>query len=204
MFLNSCQPELFRDVTVSFSPLISLLGLVATIALDSNGFHKSCGRFGNLDGDLPKASILFHPSEFKQFVERAVLRRIGPNTRFNIEVQCVDASSQPLADFLYLPAQVAGILGELIMRLQLIGPANTSLTLVIQQKDDMVQITVPHRAVTSNTKQWEWMRGQVDYLINFIGNTPLKLVVGEEDVALTFPFEPILQSHREIRYSVVY
>ena len=200
LFLNSCQPDLFRDITVSFSPLISLLGLVATIALDSNGFHKSCGRFGHLDGDLPKTSLLFNASEFKVFVERAVQRRVGPNVPFSIEVQ----PSDTVADFLYLPAQVAGIVGELILRLQLINANSRSLSLAIHQKDDQVQIGVPHRTATSNIKQWEWMRWQVDYLMHFIGNTPLKLIVGEEHIFLSFPIEPILQSHRDIRYSVVY
>ena len=200
LFLNSCQPELFRDITVNFAPLISLLGLVATIALDSSGFHKSCGRFGHLDGDLPKASILFNASEFKVFVERAVQRRVGPNVRFNLNVQAADG----LSDFLYLPAQVAGTIGELIMRLQLINTNSTQLALSIRQKEDAIHVGIPHRAAASNTKQWEWMRWQVDFLTNFIGNTPLKLIVDETDVSLAFPLEPVLQGHREIRYSVVY
>ncbi len=200
LFLNSCQPELFRDITINFAPLISLLGLVATIALDSNGFHKSCGRFGHLDGDLPKASILFNSQEFKMFVERAVQRRVGPNIRFNLDVQASDS----LSDFLYLPAQVAGTIGELIMRLQLINANTTQLTMSIRQREDVMQVGIPHRATASNTKQWEWMRWQVDFLNNFIGNTPLKLIVDESEVSLTFPLEPILQGHREIRYSVVY
>ncbi len=65
LFLNSCQPELFRDITIRFAPLISLLGLVATIALDSNGFHKSFSRQGVMDDDLPKSSMLFDAASFK-------------------------------------------------------------------------------------------------------------------------------------------
>lgn len=200
IFLNSCQSELFRDITIRFAPLISLLGLVATIALDSNGFHKAVSRQGLMDNDLPKSSMLFDAGEFQGFLFRALQRRLGGHYHFIVSAEL----QADMDDFLYLPAQVCGTLGELAMRLQLVKPEKNALKVSIAQEGAMVSFGIAHGCDQASPSQRTWMREHVDFVAKGIGNTPVELSVREEEVVLETPFEPVLQSHRGLRYSVVY
>ena len=200
LFLNSCQPELFRDITIRFAPLISLLGLVATIALDSNGFHKSFSRQHQLDHDLPKSSMLFDAGEFQSFMFRALQRRLGQGLRAIVAADM----HQDMDDFLYLPAQVCGTLAELAMRLQLVKPDSCNLSVRIAHEGAMITFGMTHHCDQNSPAQWGWMREQVDCIASSLGNTPVKLSTREDQVLLETPFEPVLQSHRGLRYSVVY
>ncbi len=200
LFLNSCQPELFRDITIRFAPLISLLGLVATIALDSNGFHKSANRQTLMDNDLPKFSTLFDAGEFQGFLFRALQRRLGANQHFIVSAEM----QSEIDDFLYLPSQVCGTLAELAMRLQLIKPNRQTLSVSISHVGSMVSFGMTHHCDQHSPAQRGWMGDQVDYVARGTGNTPVKLAIQEAEVTLETPFEPVLQSHRGLRYSVVY
>lgn len=200
LFLNSCQPELFRDITIRFAPLISLLGLVATIALDSNGFHKASGRSSVMDDDLPKSSMLFDAGEFQSFLFRALQRRLG--TGLNMMVSC--DLPRDMDDFLYLPMQVCGSLAEVAMRLHLVNSENPTLKVRVALEGAQVTFAIPHGCDRTSPGQWRWMREHVDFAARGIGNTPVKLTVREEEVILETPFEPVLQSHRGLRYSVVF
>ena len=200
LFLNSCQPELFRDITIRFAPLISLLGLVATIALDSNGFYKAFSRQGQMDHDLPKSSMLFDAGEFQGFLFRALQRRLG----YGLQAIVAADMHQDMDDFLYLPAQVCGTLAELAMRLQLVKPGQNKLTVQVCNEGSMVSFGMTHHCDQNSPGQWGWMREHVDFVAGSIGNTPAKLSIHEDQVILETPFEPVLQSHRGLRYSVVY
>lgn len=200
LFLNSCQPELFRDITLRFAPLISLLGLVATIALDSNGFYKAFSRQGQMDHDLPKSSMLFDAGEFQGFLFRALQRRLGSGLH---AVVSSDMHAD-MDDFLYLPAHICGTLAELAMRLQLIKTGQNTLAVRIGHEGSMVTFGVSHHCDQNSPAQWGWMREHVDFVAAGIGNTPVKLTIREDQVLLETPFEPVLQSHRGLRYSVVY
>lgn len=200
LFLNSCQSELFRDITINFAPLISLLGLVATIALDSNGFHKAHHLQSTMDADLPKSSLLFDVGEFQAFLFRAIQRRLGTNFHFTIASEM----DPDMDDILYLPSQVCGVLAELIMRLQLINQEHPNLTVRIGVEGAMVTFSVHHRGYMHSSSHLEWMREHVAYVSRSLGNTPVKLLVRQDEVQVQVPFEPVLQSHRGLRYSVVF
>ncbi len=200
LFLNSCQPELFRDITIRFAPLISLLGLVATIALDSNGFHKAHSQHGLMDTDLPKSSLLFDAGEFQGFLYRALQRRLGSAISFHISSEM----DETIDDFLYLPAQACGILAELIMRLHLIDQNHNSIVVRIGIDGAMATFGLRCQDHLRSSSHLEWMSDHVACVSRGLGNTPVKLSIRQDEVQLQIPFEPVLQSHRGLRYSVVF
>ncbi len=200
LFLNSCQPELFRDITLRFAPLISLLGLVATIALDSNGFHKGLNKPGTLDSELPRCSMLFDVGEFQNYLYRALQRRFGSSRAFYVTAEM----SGEMDDFLYLPSQICGALAEIALRLQLFATENGVIKISISQEGSSVVFGLEHHCNQAVPGTWSWLRDQVDYFSTAVSNTPVKLAVRETEVIVQVPFEPVLQSHRGLRYSVVF
>ncbi len=131
---------------------------------------------------------------------RALQRRLS--TGLDMQVAC-DMPSD-IDDFLYLPTYVCGTLAEIAMRLQLLSPNNHKLTVRIAHEGASITFGVPHKCDQAATGQWRWMRDHVDFAARNLGNTPVKLTVREEEVILETPFEPVLQSHRGLRYSVVF
>ncbi len=200
LFLNSCQTELFREITIKYAPLISLLGLVATIALDSNGFHRGHNQTLSMDSDLPKFSTLFDPAEFQGFMFRSLQRRFGSRWPFQVSTEL----SNELDDFLYLPNHVCSVLSELALRLQLINAENTQCSISVDHQGAHIAFGIQHRCTSSSAGGWVWLRDHVDHLSKTLGNSPASLAVREQEVVLEVPFEPVLQSHRALRYSVVY
>ncbi|MCC6508601.1 MAG: hypothetical protein IT423_05815 [Pirellulaceae bacterium] len=201
LFLNSCQQDLFGDITVNFAPLLSLLGLVATIALDANGFHRTVGKGSSIDRDVPHCSTLFVASEFKQHVSQAIQRRIGPDFKANVTVS-VNAQD---ASFLYLPARVAGTLAEIVLRLNLLHVSQSAdLHFEVECHDEQVQVRVLHRRNLPNLPVQEWLNANIQLLNANLINTPLKIQADETYAMLVFPIEPVLTSHQDLHYSIVY
>ncbi len=200
LFLNSCQTDLFRDITLRYAPLISLLGLVGTIALDSNSFGRNAGLFDALDSDLPKMSMLFDEGEFRSYLYRALQKRVGTGDVFSVSTD----TSMLKDDFLYLPALTCGTLAEVAMRLHLVPADGTPVSVFISQEAATTSMGIRHQYNPNLSSKWDWIRKNVDLVGAGLENTPMELHITEGEIRLQFPFEPVLQSHRGLRYSVVY
>ncbi len=199
LFLNSCQTDLFRDITLRYAPLISLLGLVGTIALDSNSFGRNAGLFDALDSDLRKCRCCSTKASFE-------VTSIAPCKSASAREMSSPFQQIPMLkdDFLYLPALTCGTLAEVAMRLHLVPADGTPVSVFISQEAATTSMGIRHQYNPNLSSKWDWIRKNVDLVGAGLENTPMELHITEGEIRLQFPFEPVLQSHRGLRYSVVY
>jgi|GEM_PF-1551105 len=201
LFLNSQQEGLFKTVTVNSAPLLSLFGLVATIALDTSGFHISASTNDPLDKTLPRASTVFNKSEFEGLITKSLAILQDDEEPSQVEVTCGDDS----IEFLYLPTTVIGLVADLIFRLNLkrLSP-DRRVSVVVQRDGAEMQIKLQHYRKQKNPNSWEWLSHTVRYLNTALNNKPLKVKTTESSVIVAFAFEPLLHGPNQLRYSVVY
>jgi len=201
LFLNSQKEDLFKNVTAGSAPLLSLFGLVATIALDTSGFHISENTNGPLDDILSRASTAFNKSEIEESIVRSLAVLQDDDESFRVEVTCEDDSTE----FLYLPTTVVGLVADVIFRLNLkrLSP-DRKISVIVQRDGAEMQIRLQHHRKRTNPKSWEWLIHTVGYLNRALNNKPLNVKTAENSVIVAFPFEPLLYGQNQHRYSVVY
>jgi hypothetical protein len=200
LFMNSLQPDLFRNITTSSAPLLSLFGLVATIGLDISGFHLSPNSGKLLEGLIPKTSTIFNSRHFAILLERALNLWYGPGRQCLVNVPRDYDSHQ----FLYLPTVVIGTLAELLFRTHRGVLPNVQFDLEIQTSKDSVVIQFPHGCNPGDSACWNWITGLVQVTNSKFLNKPLRVRITNSHIAVEFPFEPLLTGHKELLYSVVY
>ncbi len=199
LFLNSRQEDLFQNITLRFAPLISLFGLVATIALDTNGFHLVAADDSRLAQTLPASSIRFELDGFAAFLRAAVETLQGPGTGANLSVAHLGSEQE----FLYLPLTTVGSLAELLVRCRMTQGV-TPIQIDVQVERDEVQIGFVHRFQTEDTVQWNWLKANVDSMQQRLQSRPVKVWLNEQRAGIAFPLEPLLDKHKHLQYSVVY
>ena len=200
LFLNSLQPGLFDNINVQFSPLLSLFGLVATIALDTNGFHVVQNDASPYTDWLPKTAIRFDQQEFLALVERGVALLRGPDSKIQLSV----ARKEGLTDFLYLPSTIVSTVADLIVRTRVAERTGKELQLDIVVERGEVRIEFVHNCKTDDTAVSDWLNHTIRTIASRFANKPIKLRATESHAVLSFPFEPLLFGNNQLLYSTVY
>ncbi len=199
LFLNSRQEDLFQNITLRFAPLISLFGLVATIALDTNGFHLVATDDSRLAQSLPASSMRFEVDGFAGFTRAAVETLQGPGAGANLTV----AQRGSQQEFLYLPLTTVGCLAELLVRCRATQSV-LPIPIEVQVERDEVRIGFEHCFKMEDSVQWNWLNGNVDSMQQRLQARPVKLWLNEQRAGIAFPLEPLLDNHKHLQYSVVY
>jgi hypothetical protein len=200
LFLNSLQPSLFENITVQFAPLLSLFGLVATIALDTNGFHVSQNDSSPYTDWLPKTAIRFDQQEFLALVERGVAMLRGPDTKIDLSIVRKEGAS----DFLYLPSTIVSTVADLIVRTRVAERTGKSLQLNVVTERGEVRIEFEHKCQTTEAAVNDWLNHTVRTIASRFANKPIKVQLTETHAVLAFPFEPLLFGSNQLLYSTVY
>ena len=196
LFLNSLQEDLFRDITVNSAPLLSLFGLVATIGLDSNGFHLTPDTSSTFSKALPNTSTLFEVTHFQSLVAEALAQLQGGGKSMRIDVNPKNA----ISPFLYLPSTVIGTLAELVFRTgQLKSDGSLALELIVGNGE--VQIQFEHNHPDSDR---DWLKRIAQSVSVNLANKPVKIRHSEKHFSVLFPYEPLLSGHHGLLYSTVY
>ena len=196
LFLNSIQEDLFRNITVSSAPLLSLFGLVATIGLDISGFHVASESISMFSGVLPKTSTVFEAAHFRSLVAQSLSEVHRSNKAVEFDV---DTSSE-LTPFLYLPTTVIGTLVELVFRTGQ-TTMDKKLRLTVTTVKGEVQIQFDHNRSSLDR---DWLERIVQNVGAGLAKKPIRIALTEKQVSVVFPFEPLLTGHKELLYSTVY
>lgn len=197
LFLNSVQEDLFREISVQSAPILSLFGLIATITLDTHGFHPLPKNHPNRNDGMPKSSTFFEPVQFKALLERALATRCRPGNQCTIDVR----SKEEAISFLYLPTTIVNSLAELISRVHSIG---RKVTIDVTVTSGLVQLGFDHGSGSNDEQSWGWLSRIVQSLDAEFDNKPVAIKLTESQIVVEFPFEPLLAGHQGLLYSTVY
>jgi hypothetical protein len=197
LFLNSVQEDLFREISINSAPILSLFGLIATITLDTSGFHPLPKNHTQRNDVVPKSSTSFEPSQFKELLEKALAFRSRPGSQHNVKVQ----TTHGCPGFLYLPTTIINSLAELIFK---IHGVNHAVTVDVSITNGLVQIGFDHLVSSVDATAWSWLSRIVESLDSEFANKPVSIKMSESQVAVEFPFEPLLAGHKSLLYSTVF
>ncbi len=200
LFLNSLKNDLFQDITVQFAPLLSLFGLVATIALDTNGFHLTRSDAGPYTDWLPKTAIRFDQQEFLALVKRGIAMLRGPDSDVHLTME----KSASVTEFLYLPTTVVATVADLVVRTRVAEKNANKLHLQVAQERGEIRVEFQHHCNTSDTAVSDWLNHTVRSIGSRFANKPIKVRLDEKHIAVSFPYEPLLFGADQPLYSTVY
>ena len=197
LFLNSIQEDLFREITVNSAPLLSLFGLIATIGLDTSGFHPSAK--GNLRRHdvIPKSSTLFSPDHFKSLLESALSQWNRPGKKQMVTI----LNEEDMVPFLYLPTTIVHSLAEMIFRIQ---DTTVPVAIEVNVSQGVSQMSFDHHGSAKDDATWDWLSRIVKAADADFVNKPVSVCLTDKQVVISFPFEPLLSGHQELLYSTVY
>lgn len=197
LFLNSIQEDLFREITVSSAPLLSLFGLIATIGLDTSGFHPSAKGNMRHHDMIPKSSTLFSPDHFKSLLESALSQWYRPGKKHLVTI----TTKGDIVQFLYLPTTIVHALAELIFRIQ---DSTAPVTIEVSVSTGVSQIAFDHHGSEKDNATQDWLSRIVKSADAEFANKPVRISLTDTQVVISFPFEPLLSGHQELLYSTVY
>jgi hypothetical protein len=197
LFLNSVQEDLFREISINSAPILSLFGLIATITLDTSGFHPLPKNHPQRNDVVPKSSTSFEPSRFKGLLENALALRSRPGIQRTVKINSKDEK----LSFLYLPTTIINSLAELICK---VHDANNVVTVDIGVSNGLVHIGFDHDVKSNDSHAWSWLSRIVQTLDSEFANKPVSIKMSESQVIVEFPFEPLLVGHKSLLYSTVF
>lgn len=196
LFMNSVQSDLFREITINSAPILSLFGLIATISLDTNGFHPLPKHHPKHQEFMPKSSTLFEMDHFHSLLEQALTQFHRPGIKQKLSV--TNRVDNP--QFLYLPNTIVNALAELIYQTQ---DTSLNVSVEVDVKGSMVEIGFPHRIDSKDHKGWDWLTRIVRTVDSEFMNKPVDVRMNESRIVVVFPFEPVLFGQAGLRYSIV-
>ena len=191
LFMNSLVPGHFERVTADYSPLLSLIGTLGTIVFDAAGYHADELPFGNL---LPRTSEIFAEETLLGYLGQCLAATTGLKVTANIERRFD-------AQFLYYPSSVISALADLIAAFGELEKL-VSLSLELDSKSDVVQISFPCRVPTQVDLAEVWQKQNLDRIKSKYRAQVVEMGIGNQRVFLRFPFELTFGSDAEARYSV--
>ena len=197
LFLNSVQEDLFQEISINSAPILSLFGLIATITLDTNGFHPLPRNHPLRKDVIPKSSNLFELNRFRTQLEQALELRCRPGYQPTIKIRPKEESIR----FLYLPTTIVNSLAELISRISDAKQAvHVDVAIILGQ----VQIGFDHHVASSDTRGLTWLSRIVQSVDVEFANKPVSIKKTESQIVVEFPFEPLPSSQQGLLYSTVY
>jgi hypothetical protein len=195
LFMNSLQPDIFKEIRTRFAPLLSLLSVSGTVALDAAGFRPD-----DYDTDfvshLPATATVFDPATFKSMVESTVVL----NTGMEIDLQVV---TKEIPTFLYLPRTIVSLCADLIEQTYAIRNQQ-EIVWTAQVRGERVSLEfdcpiVERSGVTSQTRT-----RIIERCANRFAECPLSVDRVKDRIRIQFPVEPVFDRCESNAYSVAF
>ncbi len=197
LFLNSQEPELFEEITTRYAPLLSLFSIVATLAMDANGFHRDAYHHNaRFDSVLPKKAVRFDPNEFAKFLRDGMT--VLTNQTYDVKVTC-DVQGN---NFLYVPKTSISAIADFVMRAgyEVSKPLEVNVTRSGNQILFAIAITDAMKAVGKSTFNARIVASQnADLKL-----LPIQLELEPDSLQVRVPYEPTLDGAVGQPYSIAY
>jgi len=200
LFLNSIEPGLFDSVTDRYAPLLSLFGLLGTLALDSSGFQGTHDPSTlKLSDTIPSHSIRFEKENLNEMLNSHLTHWLGKPTAVQFEV------TENLGDFLYLPRMVVQTVSELLLSLVWNRDMLDGIVQVqIHRLGETIVISVAHQCDQNKVESWARIRTLVQSLNAHVKHLPVTYRLHDDSVSIEFPYEPTIAGSAGQLYSIVH
>ena len=200
LFLNSIDPGLFDGATERFAPLLSLFGLLGTLALDSSGFQGTqAPPTLKLSDDIPGHSIRFEREYLNEMLNSHLGNWLGRPTAVQVEVK------GKLGEFLYLPRMVVQSVSEVLLRMVWNGEMlNGIVPVQINRLGDSIVVSVSHLCDPTKIESWTRIRTLIQSLNAHVEHIPISYRLNDDSVQIEFPYEPTIAGSSGQLYSIVH
>jgi len=200
LFLNSIDPGLFDGATERFAPLLSLFGLLGTLALDSSGFQGTQALPTlKLSDAIPSHSIRFEKEYLNEILNSHLSHWLGRPTAAQVEVK------GNLGEFLYLPRMVVQSVSELLLRMiwnrEML---NGIVPVQINRLGDSIVVSVAHLCDPNKVESWTRIRTLIQSLNAHVEHIPVSYRLNDDSVQIEFPYEPTIAGSSGQLYSIVH
>jgi len=195
LFMNSLQPDIFTEVRTRVAPLLSLLSVSSTAALDAAGFRAD-GYANEFVSHLPSTAIVFDATSFKSMLESTVFLDTG--IQVDLKVLLTDVPT-----FLYLPRTVVAMCAELIERTHNIRDGvEITWTASVSGERVSLEFECPTRDNTDATM--ETRNRIIKRCADLFSECPVTVDLIENNIRVLFPVEPVFEGCGSNAYSVAY
>jgi len=200
LFLNSIDPGLFDSVTDRYAPLLSLFGLLGTLALDSSGFQGSqAPPTLKLSDAIPSHSIRFEKENLSELINSHLTLGLGSPTAVQLEV------GENLGEFLYLPRMVVQSVSELLLRMVWNREMLHGIVPVqIHRLGESIVVSIAHLCDQNKIESWTRIRNLVGSLNAHVEHIPVTYRLHDDSVRIEFPYEPTIAGSAGQLYSIVH
>jgi len=200
LFLNSIDPGLFDGVTERYAPLLSLFGLLGTLALDSSGFQGTQGPPTlKLSDAIPSHSIRFDKEYLSELINSHLALWLGSPTAVQLEVK------GDLGEFLYLPRMVVQSVSELLLRMVWNREMLDGIVAVkVHRLGEKIVVSVAHLCDQNTIESWTRIRTLIQSLNAHVEHLPVTYRLHDDSVSVEFPYEPTIAGSGGQLYSIVH
>ncbi len=197
LFLNSQEPGLFDDITARYAPLLSLFSIVATLAMDANGFHVDAfDRNSQFQSTLPKSAIKFESNQFASLLADALTFVAG--RAYTAKV----TSDIQGNNFLYVPKTSIGAIADFIIRAGY--QLKDSIEVQVVRSGNQVVFSLALSPELKAADKETFLARIVSLQNAEFKNLPIRLELGPESVQVVVPYEPTLDGAAGQPYSIAY
>ena len=200
LFLNSIEPGLFDSVTERYAPLLSLFGLLGTLALDSSGFQGTQDPSTlKLSDTIPSHSIRFDQVVLNEMLNSHLTLWLGRPTAVRVE------TIGNIGEFLYLPRMVVQSVSDLLLRMVWKREMLEGIVSVqFKRSGETIVVAFAHDCNPNNVESWTRMQTLVQSLNAQVGHLPVKYRLDDKSVRIEFPYEPTIAGSAGHFYSIVH
>ncbi|MCY2973120.1 MAG: hypothetical protein NTW52_00460 [Planctomycetota bacterium] len=197
LFLNSQEPGLFDEITTRYAPLLSLFSIVATLAMDANGFHTdTLHRNEKFESVLPKKAIRFDSTEFSKLLSDALT--VATIRTYQVKVSA-DVEGN---NFLYVPKTSISTIADFIVHAGY--ESTTPIKLHVTRSGNQITFDV----VLSDELKAVDKSKFVDRIVAAqnleLKHLPVRLELSKESLQVRVPYEPTLDGVAGQPYSIAY
>jgi len=200
LFLNSIEPGRFDGVTDRYAPLLSLFGLLGTLALDSSGFQGTqAPPTLKLSDAIPSHSIRFEKDYLSELINSHLTLWLDSPTAVQLEV------IGNLGEFLYLPRMVVQSVSELLLKMVWNREMLDGIVPVkIHRLGETIAVSVAHLCDQNKVESWTRIRTLIQSLNAHVEHLPVTYRLNNDSVRIEFPYEPTIAGSFGQLYSIVH
>jgi hypothetical protein len=197
LFLNSQEPGLFDDITARYAPLLSLFSIVATLAMDANGFHLDAfNRNAQFQSTLPKRAVTFDSIQFANLLAEALA--VATDRTYSVEVSANVQGN----NFLYVPKTSIGAIADFVIRAGY--QPNESLNIRVSRSGNQIAFTVSLSLEMKDIEKEAFLSRIVSLQNAEFKHLPIRLELGTDSLQVVVPYEPTLDGAAGQPYSIAY
>lgn len=197
LFLNSQEPDLFDDITTRYAPLLSLFSIVATLAMDANGFHLDAFHSNvQFQSVLPKIAIRFESNQFARLLEDALT--VSTDRTYTVKTEA-DLQGD---NFLYVPQTSIGAIADFVIHAGY--PQTQSVEVNVSRSGNQIAFAVQLSPEMKSQEKSAFLARIVSMQNEELRKLPIRLELGIDSLQVVLPYEPTLEGAAGQPYSIAY